>query len=81
MVQIVLNDEQAALLRQAGGSIRFVDRTGRDLGQLVPASSAAVSQSDPDIAIALERMNAAAKGGVFYSTSEVLAHLRAAESQ
>ncbi len=79
MVQIVLNDEQAAILCGAGAIVPVVDRSGRDLGKLVPSQFCANEISerlDPDVALALRRMAEAKSGGTFYTTEEVLEHLQ-----
>jgi len=53
------------------------------LGKLVPAqpSTAELSSSlDPNVAVALQRMEDAKSGkGVFYTTKEVLDHLQSLE--
>lgn len=78
MVQLVLSDEQAKLLCQADGTVHVVDRAGRDLGHLIPASCK-ITSSDQDVALAIDRMSAAKSGGVFLTTQEVLQHITAAE--
>ena len=82
MIRIVLNDEQAEILSRAHEPIDVVDRSGRDLGKLVPAPSAAelAGNLDPIVAVALQRMEDAKAGkGVFYTTGEVLDHLHSME--
>jgi hypothetical protein len=82
MVQLVLSDEQAETLCRAGGTVQVVDRSGRDLGRLVPAISMSNETAkcvDPEVAVALQRMEHAKQGGTFYTTSEVLEHLHLPE--
>ncbi len=81
MVQIVLNDEQVEILSRAGEPVRVVDRSGRDLGKLIPPRAGQSAQAlDPEVALALERMQEAKRGrGIFYSSKEVLEHLQSLE--
>ena len=82
MIRIVLNDEQAQILSRAHEPVDVVDRSGRDLGKLVPAASAAAPSGnlDPIVAVALQRMEDATAGkGVFYTTGEVLSRLHSLE--
>ena len=82
MIRIVLNDEQAKILCHAQEPIDVVDRSGRDLGKLVPAPSVAAPSGnlDPVVAVALQRMEDAKAGkGVFFTTDEVLDHLHSLE--
>lgn len=81
MVQIVLNDEQLEILSRACEPVRVVDRSGRDWGKLAPPHTGQSAQAlDPEVALALERMQEAKRGeGTFYSSKEVLDHLQSLE--
>jgi hypothetical protein len=83
MIKIVLNDEQAEILSHAQEPVNVVDRSGRDLGKLVPSQLGAADPSrklDPEVEEALRRMEDAKSGErVFYTTQEVLDHLQSLE--
>jgi hypothetical protein len=82
MVRIVLSEDQVEILARSTGPVRVVDRSGRDCGRLVPPDTTSISEpvDNTDVAVAMERMQTSQQGkGVFYSTTEVLEHLRALE--
>ena len=81
MVQIVLNDEQVEILSRACEPVRVVDRSGRDLGKLIlPGTGQSTQVADPEVALAINRMQEAKRGGgIFYSSKEVLDHLHSLE--
>jgi hypothetical protein len=83
MIQIVLNDEQVEILNRAREPVNVVDRSGRDLGRVIPPQCSQAKPAkilDPDIAVALQRIEDSKQGkGVFYTTKEVLDHLQSLE--
>ena len=66
MTKLVLDDNQAELLSDAGEHVEVVDRRGNVLGRLVRGVT------DEDIAIAKQR---AASDAPRYTTAEVLEYL------
>lgn len=70
MPEIILSEEQAALLAQAGQTLRVRDPRGRLIGFLEPAPS------EEEIARAKERMKLDEPE---YTTAEVLEYLRSLE--
>lgn len=67
MQHIVVNDEQARIIRQSSGSVEIRDASGRHLGYI------AQGFTDEDIALARQRL---ASSEPRYTTEQVLDHLR-----
>lgn len=72
MPHIILDDEQAKIIAQAKGSVEIRDRSGRCLGYLSHGFTA------EEIAEAERR---AASDGPWYTTQQVLEHLRSLEAK
>ena len=86
MTQITVSAEIARAIAQSQLPIVLVDPQGRKLGQMtrVDASAAVeVTCADEDEwAEAKQRMEQAKReGGIFYTTKEVLAHLKSLDSE
>lgn len=67
MQHIVVNDEQARIIRQSSGSVEIRDASGSHLGYV------AHGFTDEDIALARQRL---ASSEPRYTTEQVLDHLR-----
>jgi hypothetical protein len=74
MAQIILNDAQASVVREAGGELEVFDGTGRMIGTLFP-------QAHDEAAIVAEAKRRLASPGRRYTTAEVLTHLRSLENR
>jgi hypothetical protein len=83
MTQLTLNDEQSRLIAGASFPIVVIDSQGRELGRLSPTTSHAPHPSaDDDWAEAKRQMEIARReGGTFYTTQEVLDHLKSLEGK
>jgi hypothetical protein len=79
MTQITVPDELARMIIGATPPIMLVDTKGRTVGQVGPINSNA-EELDTDVALALQRIEDAKRGGKFYSTDEVIEHLQAPET-
>ena len=78
MSHIVVDDEQAALIRKAV-KVHVIDKEGNVVGYVTPAASDA-RPSDEEIAEAKARL-AAGPQGPTYTTQQVLAYLRSLDQQ
>jgi hypothetical protein len=74
MAQIILNDAQASVVREAGGELEVLDGAGRMIGMLFP-------QTDDEAVIVAEAKRRLATPGRRYTTAEVLTHLRSLETR
>lgn len=88
MVQITVSDEFARQLADAPLPIVLVDSRGRKLGQVTDLDGASSRRdanggsADDEWAEAKRRMEEAKRhGGTFYTTKEVLDHLKSLESE
>lgn len=72
MRAIVVDDQQAAVIRNAGDTVEILDKQGRRLGYV------AADFTDEDIAAARRRV---ASDEPRYTTAEVLEHLASLETQ
>lgn len=85
MVQIAVSDELARQIAGAPLPVVLVDSRGRELGQLTrrnvtPPAESPSDADDDDWAEAKRRMEQAKReGGPFYTTKEVLEHLKSLE--
>lgn len=70
MTQIILNDDQAQAVQAARDAVEVRDRSGRLLGYVSPPPG------DAEIAQAKRRLQSQ---GPWYTTEEVLEHLRTLE--
>lgn len=88
MVQITVNDELASQLAGATLPVVLVDSRGQELGQLIPskvspvrgesiADSAQAEWAEAKRQMAIYRR----EGGSFYTTQEVLEHLKSSEKE
>jgi hypothetical protein len=84
MTQLTVSDEQARFIAQASLPIIVVDSHGRELGQIssvMPANDRVESSTD-DWAEAKRQMEIYKReGGSFYTTKEVLEHLKSLEKE
>ncbi len=69
MTHIMVSEEQAAIIAQAGSNVQVRDPQGRLIGFIK------LAPSDQEIAKAKERL-ASGPGGQTYTTAQVLDHLR-----
>jgi hypothetical protein len=74
MTTLVVTEEQASIIKQAGCEVEIVSPQGERLGVL----SHLTSEDEEDIRIAKQRL---ASGGPWFTTAEVLSHLRSLESR
>jgi len=85
MIQLTLSDEQAQLIAGETAPIDLVDSSGRMLGRIMPTLSAAdqVPELSPEELAEIKRrmVDAKAGKGKFYTTQEVLEHLRSLETE
>lgn len=86
MVQITVSDELARQIVGASPPVVFVDSRGQELGQFTRRSTTSErvesgdSSADDEWAEAKRRMEQAKReGGPFYTTKEVLEHLKSLE--
>ena len=80
MTDIVVNDEQARMILESKTPVVIRDRRGRQLGEVVRVSNGCGDASGPTpdkIAELEKRLDSA---GPWYTTEDVLAHLRSLES-
>jgi hypothetical protein len=78
VTQITVPDEVARLIIGATPPIVLVDSKGQTVGHIGPIKSN-VEEPDADVALALQRIEDAKRGGKFYRTEEVIEHLQAPE--
>ncbi len=82
MTHITVSAEIAHAILQSTFPIVFVDPQGRTLGQMTQAAGEATQAEEDDWAEAKRRMELANReGGKFYTTKEVLDHLKSLERE
>lgn len=84
MTLLTVSDEQARLIAEVSSPIVIVDSRGLELGHISPMTSATVkpSEIEDDWAEAKrQREIARREGGRFYTTTEVLEHLKSLEKE
>lgn len=83
MIRIVLTEEQTKAITGVSEPIDLVDSSGRMLGRMTPTppeSDQALEMTPEDLAEVKRRMaDAARDGGTFYTTQQVLDHLKSLE--
>jgi hypothetical protein len=85
MTQITVTAEIARAIAESSLPIVLVDPQGRKLGQMTQIDAVALEEAetaDDEWAEAMRRMEQAKReGGPFYTTSEVLEHLKSLERE